>query len=923
MAFRNGVSISALAAASVLMSLTAPARAQNGAAQAGQGARQGEDFDPEEEILVTGQKPRGSVIGADIKPEQQFNAGDIRALGVSSINDLLTELGPQVQSASGKPPIMLLEGHRLSDPREIRTIPAEAIQRVEILPEEVGLRYGYGADQKVMNIVLRQRFRAATAEVKGEGPTRGGAKSGEGQLGFLAIRRGTRLNLSAQVTGQDRLFESERGLTGVNSPFRTLQSFNQALTINGSYHRPLTERLSGTINGELTTSRTESNIGRPFGEVTIPAGTPYNSSASITSFYPTASNIGPLDRGTSAQTGHVGFTVNRDHAKGLFTLTGTYDRTESRTLSNRPFSLDAYQAAVEAGDPLANPNAMLAPEFVVAVPTDIIRSTSDTSVLDLLYNTSIATLPAGAVSLTTHLTGTTSTYRSSTFRSLLQTDARIKRDIGSGSVSLNLPISGAGTPLADKIGQLSLNGTAQVDQLSDAGTVLGYGFGLNWTPIKGISFTANMRDQETAPTAQQLGDTATVTQNVPVFDFVNGRSSTVTTIIGGNPNLDKADTRTYRLGFVVQAKNDPQLTFTVDLTHNRTTNGISALPGITAATQLAFADRFMRDDDGLLTQVDLRPINITEQKRTQLRWGINFTKRLKTPQSEIDAMRASFARRFPNGAPGRPNDGRDGGQRGAQGGQGEQSGEQIRIPGGEGGPPPGSGNFGPDSSAQAGASGGAPAPSIGTSGIGTTAREGNGAGGGMGAGGPGGGRGPGGGFGGFGGPPGGGGPGGGGGRINFAIYHTWTIDNTAQLAPSLPVLDLLNGDTLGGGANQARHQVQLQTGYSQSGYGLRLTGNWKSATRSNGEDGTPASNLRFASLTTFNLRIFANFQQMPKLVEAIPFLARSRLSIGVDNIFDKRQDVVNGLGVTPFAYEKAFLDPIGRSVSISLRKLFL
>jgi outer membrane receptor for ferrienterochelin and colicin len=56
--------------------------------------------------------------------------------------------------------VVLLEGRRVASMREIGTIPTEAIQRVEVLPEEVALKYGYTATQKVVNIVLRQRFDA-------------------------------------------------------------------------------------------------------------------------------------------------------------------------------------------------------------------------------------------------------------------------------------------------------------------------------------------------------------------------------------------------------------------------------------------------------------------------------------------------------------------------------------------------------------------------------------------------------------------------------------------------------------------------------------------------------------------------------------------------------------------------------------------
>ncbi len=124
-----------------------------------------DDTGDDEEIVVTGQRARGSVVG-DIPPENTLDARDVRATGATSINDLLDALAPQIGSVRGRgsgAPVLLLNGQRISGFRELRDIPTEAISRVEILPEEVALKYGYSADQKVVNIVLRQRFRSTTA----------------------------------------------------------------------------------------------------------------------------------------------------------------------------------------------------------------------------------------------------------------------------------------------------------------------------------------------------------------------------------------------------------------------------------------------------------------------------------------------------------------------------------------------------------------------------------------------------------------------------------------------------------------------------------------------------------------------------------------------------------------------------------------
>src|SRR5258706_2980330 len=121
----------------------------------------------ESEIVVTGhQAPRGATIG-EVRPDVQFSRATIRALGINSVSELLQELAPQIRSSQGRggePTVILLNGRRTSGFAEVRDIPAEAISRAEILPEEVALKYGYSADQRVVHIVLRQHFHALIAE---------------------------------------------------------------------------------------------------------------------------------------------------------------------------------------------------------------------------------------------------------------------------------------------------------------------------------------------------------------------------------------------------------------------------------------------------------------------------------------------------------------------------------------------------------------------------------------------------------------------------------------------------------------------------------------------------------------------------------------------------------------------------------------
>lgn len=846
----------ATTASAMLFAGRAPAQTYDGA---------GEVPDEEsEEVVVTGQRERGAVA-TDIQPEEQLRAADIRALGISSISDLLTELGPQLESASGKPPVVLLEGHRIASFREIASLPAEAIARVDILPEEVGLRYGYGADQKVLNVVLRQRFRAFTGELTGSRPTQGGGGgTATAEGGFLAIRRGQRININGEYSNSGRLMEMDRGLDEIDSPARSLSPAREQFTLDMSYHRPLTERTQATLSGEITTTRSESDIGLALRPVTIPGGTPYAPDDADLTFQPFAPGIGALARTSSVQTGQLGLTVTGDRADGQWTLTATYDRQESRGITSRPFDLAAYAAAVAAGDPAANPDDPVAQAFLTGRPSDLTTSRSDNAEVDFLYNRSLATLPAGDISATVKLGASLLRQESTLERNLLVTARDIGRDSVNGSLSLDVPLARTGA-----IGRLSANGNVAIEHLSDAGTIRTFGGGLNWTPVRAVSLSASYNDEETAPTASQLGDPQTFTPLVPVFDYVRGETALVTTITGGNPGLGNATTRNWRLGLQVTPLQNPSVRISINLNDRRTSGDIAAFPGITADTALAFPDRFVRDADGHLLQVDLRPINITEQHRTSLRWGVNFSKRLRTPQSQINALREAFRERFPNGAPGRP------GTEGAPDGQGA---------GGQG--MGGQGTGGPGGNGTAGADGG---------------------------------RGPGGGG---GGPRfGGGSRGGGGGRINVSLYHEWTFTNTAQFASSLPQLDLLDGESLGNGSPPSRHKVELQAGVSQSGLGLRLTGTWNSATRIDGVAGEPSSQLHFDDLATFNLRLFANLGQLPSVMRSHSLLRGVRVQLSVDNLLNARQHVTDGNGDVPLAFRPAYLDPLGRVVRLSIRKL--
>jgi hypothetical protein len=135
-------------------------------------------------------------------------------------------------------------------------------------------------------------------------------------------------------------------------------------------------------------------------------------------------------------------------------------------------------------------------------------------------------------------------------------------------------------------------------------------------------------------------------------------------------------------------------------------------------------------------------------------------------------------------------------------------------------------------------------------------------------------------------------------------------------------LDLLNGDALNSSGGQPRHEVEAQAGVTKNGLGARLTASWRSATRVDNGAAAAAGNLRFSDLTTVNLRLFANLGARRDWVAAHPFLRGSRVTFGITNLFDNKESVHDASGAVPINYQPDYLDPLGRSVRLSFRKVF-
>jgi hypothetical protein len=931
-----------------------------------------------DEVVVTATSPQvyatqpGAALGG-IAPELQLGLIDIQSFGVSTVTELLDELAIQTNSSRGRggeTPVVLLNGKRISGMGEVRDIPTEAILRVDILPEETALSYGFTADQKVVNIVLRPRFRAVTADGTVGAPTAGGQVNGQLAGDHFRVRGDNRLNLDIKVSGNSDLTYASRGLTAqANGPpyallgnitsavprgqidpalsalagrpvlsagvpavaasralaladflptagvlntddlgkVRDLSSANQNLTANLVAARAWGNQWSSTLNATFTTGASQQMQGLPSLTLTVPGSSPVSPFAQAVKLYRYLGGQDPLRQDTANWSGHIGLTVNKQAGPWRFSFTGAYDHADTLVESAVGFGPAPAQALLNAGSAGFNPFGPIPAGLLQPLPDSEARSIADSGNVQALVNGPLLKLWAGNLNVSAKLGDSQSNLVSASQRWDLTRNLNVSQAVNlsrndlSGQLNLDLPLASKRYNFLPQLGELSVNVNANFDQLSDFGVIHSLGYGLNWTPVPQVRLIVSHTRDEAAPSVAQLGSPLTITPNVRIFDYATGQTVDVTQVTGPNPALVGDTRNVFKAGVTIRPWTDKQFSINANYVDQRLDNPISTFPQATAQIQAAFPDRFLRDANGDLIQVDNRPVNFDWTWRRNVRFGFNWS----TPVGKAPPRPQRPERPFPR---------RDG--------QANRGAPQAQPP-----PPP------PDGQAQRPAQDGrAPQPAQNVQdqnaqGQNVQGQNLQGQGGGrqgFRGGGPGGPGGPGGGGRGFGGGRGGfgGGQAPGQGRFELAVFDTVYFTDQTLLRPSGPMLDLLAGSPSGKTGGQPFNAIDGQMGLTKGGYGARLNATWVEGTTVQSGGLSPSGVLSFSDLTTIHLRLFANFGQIPGVARKHPFLRGARLTISVFNVFDQHLKVREANGVTPLGYQSALLDPTGRQVAVSFRKLF-
>ena len=593
------------------------------------------------EIVVVATRLKGQV-DAPQPPVATFNEEDIAAYGAASITDLLAAIAPQTGSGRGRGggrPVFLLNGQRMSSFREMRNIPPEAIRRLEILPEEVALRYGYPADQRVINFILKDKFSARTVELETGQPDRGGSSTSQVEASLFRVTGPSRLNLTATATDTSPLFESERrvdqavGSLPGSAAARTLIADSRELGVNATWTTGLGDKgLAGslTLNGAFTRNDTSSYFGL------------------------NGLTLDPMLRRGRTETGEAGITLARP--LGAWQLTATLDGSHSASLTR----IDRADVARQSNSARSLSDSMTSLVTVVGRPLP---------------------LPAGDVTATFKAGFAWSGIVSSDTRTQAA-QARLRRGNLSTGINLGVPLTSRRNGVLPGVGDLTLNLSAGLDRLSDFGTLTDWSAGLTWGLTERLGLQASYIVNQAAPGLTDLGAPQVVTPNVAIYDFVRNETALVTVITGGNPRLLRETQRDIKLGLNWQLPMLSNSNLVVEYFRNRSDNVTAAFPVLTPAIEAAFPGQVTRDPvTGRLTALSRQPVTFAGQRGSRLRYGLNVA--------------GGIGKAAPSAGAGRPGGGPMGGGM-MGGGFGPPPGAGMgaaRGGGGFGGGPPG-GRFG-------------------------------------------------------------------------------------------------------------------------------------------------------------------------------------------------------------------------------------
>ncbi|MEO8547722.1 MAG: hypothetical protein ABI422_05075 [Sphingomicrobium sp.] len=261
---------------------------------------------------------------------------------------------------------------------------------------------------------------------------------------------------------------------------------------------------------------------------------------------------------------------------------------------------------------------------LITIGTDRFTARSVFNLAQLSFTGPVAKLPAGDLQAVIEGRLAGNRLRSRSSISVLTGNSEFHRSEQSIRAAVEVPLTSRDNGFLPQVGDLSATAEYSCFHYSDAGTLNQHALGLTWEPLPLLRLRGEIEVTGRPPSIQTLGNPVIVTSDVRMFDPLRSETADVVLITGGNPSLRPEKTEIHRLSGLLRLVPRLNLQLNAEYTDTDQRHFVSSLPEASAAVTLAFPDRFIRDAFGVLTTVDLRPVNFDSHREKRLRYGFSL-----------------------------------------------------------------------------------------------------------------------------------------------------------------------------------------------------------------------------------------------------------------------------------------------------------
>lgn len=152
-------------------------------------------------------------------------------------------------------------------------------------------------------------------------------------------------------------------------------------------------------------------------------------------------------------------------------------------------------------------------------------------------------------------------------------------------------------------------------------------------------------------------------------------------------------------------------------------------------------------------------------------------------------------------------------------------------------------------------------------------------------------------------------------RLTFSLNHTWRLESEFLTRAGMPPIDQL-AET-----GQSRHYLSLQATAGKRGIGGDLRATWSSPAQVRSSH-SAGRDYRYRPPLMVNAGVFILPDKLWAGAEEVGWLENLKVSLEVENLLDTYRRVTLSDGSVPPGFSRYEVDPLGRTVELSVRKRF-